>query len=59
MAKCQNRLFYYPSLTPTGGRRGNLTWFLDSPYIVSYYLPIHFMALKAILKKIIGGLHEF
>ena len=23
--------------------------------MVSYYLPIHFMALNAILKKIIGG----
>ena len=38
---------------------GNLTCFLDSPHMVSYYLPIHFMAVNAILKKIIGGSHEF
>ena len=25
--------------------------------MVSYYLPIHFIALNAILKKIIGGVH--
>ena len=50
------------SLTPTGGSGGgggggggNLTCFLDSPHMVSYYLPIHFMALNAILKTIIGG----
>ena len=30
-----------------------------SPHMVSYYLPIHFMALNAKLKKIIGGSHEF
>ena len=41
--KCRNPLFYDPSLTPTGG--------LGS----SYYLPIHFMDLNVILKKIIGG----
>ena len=34
---------------------GNLTCFLHSPHMVSYYLPIHFMALNAILKKIIEG----
>ena len=34
---------------------GNLTCFLDSRHMVSYYLPIHFMALNATLKKIIGG----
>ena len=32
-----------------------MTGYLDSPHMVSYYLPIHFMALNAILKKIIGG----
>ena len=35
--------------------RKDLTCFLDSSHMVSYYLPIHFMALNAILKKIIGG----
>ena len=45
----------YYSLTPTGGSGGNLTCFLDSPDMVSYYLPIHFMALNTILNKIIGG----
>ena len=38
-----------------GGGGGNLTCFLDSPHMVSYYLPIHFMVLKAILKKIVQG----
>ena len=57
--KCQNRLFYDPSLTPTGGRGENLTCFLDSPHMVSYYLPIHFMALNVILTNIIGFSHEF
>ena len=57
-AKCQSLRFYDPSLTPTGWRgEGNLTCFLDSPHMVSYYLPIHVMALNAILKKIIGGVH--
>ena len=27
--------------------------------MVSYYLPIHFMALNTILKMIIGDSHEF
>ena len=40
---------------PYRGVGGNLTCFLDSPHMVSYYLPIHFMALNAILMKIIGG----
>ena len=48
-------LRHHPSLTPTGGSGANLTCFLDSPHMVSYYLPIHFMALNAILKKIMGG----
>ena len=39
-----------------GGGGVKLTGYLDSPHMVSYYLPIHFMALNAILKKIIGGL---
>ena len=57
MAKTQNQLFYDPSLTHKGGGRGvKLTGYLDSPHMVSYYLQIHFMALNAILKKIIGGL---
>ena len=37
------------------GVGGKLTCFLESTHMVSYYLPIHFMALNAILKKIIGG----
>ena len=37
-----------------GGRGVKLTDYLDSPHMVSYYLPVHFMALYAILKKIIG-----
>ena len=39
-----------------GGRGVKLTGYLDSPHMVSYYLPVHFMPLNAILKKIIGGL---
>ena len=35
---------------------GCTTGYLDSPHMVSYYLQVHFMALNAILKKIIGGL---
>ena len=38
-----------------GGRGVKLTSYLDSPHMVSYYLPVHFIALNAILKKIIGG----
>ena len=38
-----------------GGRGVKLTGYLDSPHMVSYYLPVHFIALNAILKKIIGG----
>ena len=37
------------------GRGVKLTGYLDSPHMVSYYLPVHFIALNAILKKIIGG----
>ena len=55
-AKTQNRLFYDPSLTYKGGRGVKLTGYLDSPHMVSYYLPVHFIALNAIPKKIIGGL---
>ena len=55
-AKTQYQLFYDPSLTHKGGRGVKLTGYLDSPHMVSYYLPVHFMALNAILKKIIGGL---
>ena len=50
---------YDPGLTPTWGSGGNLTCFLDSPHMVSYYPSIHFMAVNAILQKIIGGSHEF
>ena len=38
-----------------GGQGVKLTGYLDSPHMVSYYLPVNFMALNAILKKIIGG----
>ena len=38
-----------------GGSGGNLTCFLHYPHMVSYYLPMQFIALNAILKKIIGG----
>ena len=38
-----------------GGRGVKLTGYLDFPHMVSYYLPVHFIALNAILKKIIGG----
>ena len=48
-----------PQFDPYRGSGGDWTCFLDSPHMVSYYLPIHFMALNAILKKIIGGSHEF
>ena len=44
-----------PQFEPCWGSGGNLTCFLDSPHMVSYYLPIHFMALNVILKKIIRG----
>ena len=54
--KTQNQLFYDPSLTHQGGRVVKLTGYLDSPHMVSYYLPVHFIALNAILKKIVGGL---
>ena len=47
---------YDSSLAHKGGRGVKLTCYLDSPHMVSYYLPVHFMALNAILKKIIGGL---
>ena len=50
---------YDPSLAHKGGGGGvrgvKLTGYLDSPHMVSYYLPVHFLALNAILKKIIGG----
>ena len=55
-AKTQNRLFYDPSLTHKGGPGVKLTGYLDSPHMVSCYRPVHFIALNAILKKIIGGL---
>ena len=56
-AKTQNRLFSDPSLTHKGGGQGvKLTGYLDSPHMVSYYLPVHFIAVNAIFKKIIGGL---
>ena len=55
-AKTQNRLFYDLSLTHKGGRGVKLTSYLDSPHMVSYYLPVHFIALNAILKKMIWGL---
>ena len=41
------------------GRGVKLTGYLDSPHMVSYYLPVHFIALNAILKKIMGGWPKF
>ena len=53
-AKTQNWLFYDPSLTHKGGggRGVKLTGYLDSPYMLSQYLLIHFEAIKATIKEI-------
>ena len=47
---------YDRSLSLKGGSGGNLTGYLDSPHMVSQYLPIHFVALNPIIKEIRGGL---
>ena len=51
-AKTPNQLFYDPSLTHKGGSGGNLTGYLDSPYMLSQYLLIHSEATKATIKEI-------
>ena len=49
----QNVQFYDPSLTDKGVGQGvNLTVFLDSLYMISYYLPIQPKALKANIKEL-------
>ena len=50
----QNRLFFDPSLTHMGGRGAKLTSYLDSPHMVSQYLPIYFAALNPIIKEILS-----
>ena len=39
-----------------GGLRAKVSSYLDSPHVVSQYLPINFIALNAILNEIIRGL---
>ena len=64
--KCQNWLFFYPSLTPTGGLggRGGGEFDLFSRLSTYGFLlpPSTFYgseSLNAILKKIVGGSPEF
>ena len=58
-AKNTNLWFCDPNLTQKGDQVVNLSSFLDFLHIVSYYHPIHFMALnttnKEIMKAGVGG----
>jgi len=48
-----------PVSTERGGQRENLTVFLESLFMAFYKMVLHFKAVNAIFKKIIGGFYEF